>query len=395
MLVRRRPDHSIVAGASVYGPNYAFHKETVVDVNYDGKTDFGTETALPILAANLPQQFDPYQMVDDVAWSHMGGKEYVRSSEQEVADTPGFNPDGLSRIRWYLANPMRGHRTVGDSGGPFEIRETRMADEEWIYGEQYGILGDPNEYEYNTTDVQVGTLFKQFKSPTDRTATPYDGTCDPEPDDTLAGVVCAPNAAGSFYFTDMNVTDFRMTPGGYNDHPTNANIRQFRFDFAGANAQPGDQFFPTGDFNFDGIVNACDIVLIQARLGATLDDTQPAVYDNGTPKDLGDDLNYNEYVFQGRTFQQLLMMLKMNGTDGAGGANNSAVTASDVAAAESLICPGDVDGSQTCDLGDLNIVLFNFGSSGAPGANGDVNCDGQTDLADLNIVLFNFGTTCS
>ncbi|MCA9293625.1 MAG: hypothetical protein KDA20_07410 [Phycisphaerales bacterium] len=55
----------------------------------------------------------------------------------------------------------------------------------------------------------------------------------------------------------------------------------------------------------------------------------------------------------------------------------------------------NVDGSpdQSVSLGDLNIVLFNFGSSGnTPGTMGDTDCDGDTDLADLNNVLFSFGS---
>ncbi|MCA9293626.1 MAG: hypothetical protein KDA20_07415 [Phycisphaerales bacterium] len=46
----------------------------------------------------------------------------------------------------------------------------------------------------------------------------------------------------------------------------------------------------------------------------------------------------------------------------------------------------------TVDLTDLNLVLFNFGTSVTPGANGDTNCDGTVDLTDLNAVLFDFGS---
>lgn len=57
-------------------------------------------------------------------------------------------------------------------------------------------------------------------------------------------------------------------------------------------------------------------------------------------------------------------------------------------------CPGDADGSGVVDLADLNLVLFNFGSTVLNGTNGDVNSDGGVDLADLNLVLFNFGNSC-
>ncbi|MCA9293984.1 MAG: hypothetical protein KDA20_09235 [Phycisphaerales bacterium] len=57
-------------------------------------------------------------------------------------------------------------------------------------------------------------------------------------------------------------------------------------------------------------------------------------------------------------------------------------------------CTGDADGDNAVTLQDLNIVLFNFGNTVAPGTNGDVDGDGAVTLNDLNIVLFNFGTVC-
>ncbi|MFG0292074.1 MAG: PEP-CTERM sorting domain-containing protein [Phycisphaerales bacterium JB050] len=55
-------------------------------------------------------------------------------------------------------------------------------------------------------------------------------------------------------------------------------------------------------------------------------------------------------------------------------------------------CPADVDGSNSVDLADLNIVLANFGQATD---SGDTNGDGTVDLADLNAVLAAFGTNCS
>lgn len=54
-------------------------------------------------------------------------------------------------------------------------------------------------------------------------------------------------------------------------------------------------------------------------------------------------------------------------------------------------CPSDVNGDNFVDLGDLNLVLANFGQT-TP--NGDTNGDGSVDLADLNAVLAAFGTEC-
>lgn len=57
-------------------------------------------------------------------------------------------------------------------------------------------------------------------------------------------------------------------------------------------------------------------------------------------------------------------------------------------------CVGDADGDGAVDLDDLNLVLFNFGTSVTPGTNGDLDGNGSVDLPDLNEVLFNFGNVC-
>ncbi len=54
-------------------------------------------------------------------------------------------------------------------------------------------------------------------------------------------------------------------------------------------------------------------------------------------------------------------------------------------------CLADIDLSGAVDLGDLNLILGNFGSDLGEG---DLNCDGIVDLADLNAVLGAFGTAC-
>jgi len=54
-------------------------------------------------------------------------------------------------------------------------------------------------------------------------------------------------------------------------------------------------------------------------------------------------------------------------------------------------CDGDVNGSGSVDLADLNLVLANFGTATDEG---DATGDGNVDLADLNLVLANFGSDC-
>jgi len=58
-------------------------------------------------------------------------------------------------------------------------------------------------------------------------------------------------------------------------------------------------------------------------------------------------------------------------------------------------CLGDIDDDDVVALGDLGIMLANFGTqSGAAYEDGDLDLDGDVDLADLGILLSAFGTTC-
>ena len=116
ILVRKRPFHSINAqGRSVYAPGYAWRKDVNHDVNYDEVIDFG----LPF-AGGGARVLQPYQSVDEFGWSHTGGKEYTRSRQQVMTDTPGFNPDAVSRLNYFVTNPQRGHRSRPTDDG-FEI----------------------------------------------------------------------------------------------------------------------------------------------------------------------------------------------------------------------------------------------------------------------------------
>lgn len=55
---------------------------------------------------------------------------------------------------------------------------------------------------------------------------------------------------------------------------------------------------------------------------------------------------------------------------------------------------GDINNDGVVDLGDLAVLLSNFGSSGATFDDGDFNADGVVDLADLALLLAAFGTSC-
>lgn len=314
-LVRKRPHHSIDEfGASVYGPEYAFHKDVRHDVNFDDIVDFGTEVNT-INTGEPARNVEHFQMVDDFAWSNQAGKEYVRDPQWELSDTPGVNPDAVSRFRYYIRNPYRGYRTTGNALAPFDIKPTSIADESFIYGEITNVFPGPTFLQYSTA-LDALTGYPLTKGPTDPAATRFTGSCDPEPDD-FANPGCLPNASGAYEFTDISIVGFKLTPGSFNDHPNDANRMQFRFI--------------RGDFNCDGAVNQIDRRLIEDRVGNTLDDTESAVYDpTPTSPASGDEVSYDRYLRQGVEFQLTLMMRDMDLTDGAGGTNADAITQSDV-----------------------------------------------------------------
>jgi len=365
-----------------------FRKETLHDSDFDGKLDFGTETG-PFFGGATPMPVQPLQRVDEVAWSNGGGKEYVFDSQDEVSDTPGYNPDAISRVAYYIGgNPMRGHRTRAIMDPPFfEIVPTRTADESWVHGQvPVGSLsGATPSLAYDASVDGDGN--RQTKAPTDQTATPYDGTCDPEPNDPGPDPGCTPNGAGSFLFTDLPVAGFALTPGTFNDA---GSITQFRFEVASGakSAAPGETLLD-GDLDGSGLVDCADLDLIRDRVGATLDDTFGAFDPQGQP--------YLEYTWQNESFQQMLMMLSMDDDDGMGGQNSAAVTLDDVEALRALVvftpgpCVGDANGDNMTNVFDFNAVTGSFGSETDCGRDGDVNGDGVVNVFDFNLVTGDFG----
>ncbi len=311
VLVRKRAFHSVnVNNVSVYELGYAWRKDVSHDVNFNGKIDCGNETI--VLGSNpgfgpttIETGLEPYQMVDDVAWSHLGGKEYVRSSEQEISDSPGFNPDAICRIRYFGRNPLLGARFNSDN----VLRPSRTADEEWIHGDILTVSTGPDQLRFEDGRV---------KGPTDPNGPFYDGSCNP---DTDPG--CLPVPDGVFQFADLsNLNQFRLTPGILNDNAA-LGITQFRFI--------------SGDLNFDSKVDVEDLYAAHAKLGATIDDTEPFVNDNGTPDDPSDDCSYIHWKWEGRNFNAILAMTKLNTADGAGGSNSPAVTTNDITAGRALV----------------------------------------------------------
>lgn len=361
VLVRKRPFHSLSGQTSLYdgqsgyvtSSRYAWRKDVNQDVDFDGKLDYngiGTVGGSPFppetpidseedqlyspLPTPAPSSLEPYQMVDDVAVSNGGGKEYVRSSEQEIANTPNFNPDALSRVAYYGTNPNRGDRLNSQS----QVVPTRSADEEFIYGE---------------IPVNATRLYDAVKS---------------------GGPTFPGQPAGS-RFTDISRTGFVMTPGNFNDGvttgPQGTTVTQFRW--------------VRGDFNFDGVVTCADRELMVARQGATLDDTTVYIDDRETPSTADDITITGWWKWQGREFNSVLAMVNFV-SDGA------AISAGDLAQFDAEFpglcvppCPADFNGDTFVDDGDFVVFAACYEAFIAEGAcaAADFNADGFVDDADF------------
>ena len=346
LLIRKRPHHSVVDGVSVYEQGYAMWKDENPDVDFDGKLDFGVEVPLTrdlgIPAAPPPSRLDPMQIIDEIAWSNAGGKEYVRTSEHELSDTPGFNPDAATRIRYFGANPMLGLRINSDG----ETVPTRTADESWIYGE---VTGASIDFTYDAA---------AYGAPTDQ---------------------------GGDGFMDISIDNagdvFKITPGDYNDH-AGTGIAQFRF--------------VVGDLDFDGDADADDLALFDAQLlGADFDATEDYIDpDTGMPIADPDNpgTNFQSYIFQNRLANAYLAARSLDPSDGQ---DAPSMADRDVLAA--LVGPVMCnDADFAAPLGELNffdvsafLSAFNAADSAA-----DLNSDGMFNFFDVSLFLSAYGAGC-
>ncbi len=346
LLMRRRPHHSVVDGVSVYEPGYAIWKDENPDVDFDGKLDFGIEIPLTrdlgIPAAPPPSRMDPMQIIDEIAWSNAGGKEYVRTSEHEISETPGFNPDAATRMRYYTANPMLGSRINSDG----QTVPTRTADESWIYGE---VTGASIDFTYDTA---------AYGAPTD------------------------PDGDG---FADISIENagdvFKITPGDFNDHAATG-LTQFRF--------------VVGDLDFDGDADADDLSLFDAELymadfDATEDYIDP---DSGMPIADPDNpgMNFQSYVFQNRLANAYLAARSLDPSDGLDFPSDA-----DRAVLAGLVGPmmcNDADfASPFSELNFFDVSAF-LSAFNAADASADLNSDGMFNFFDVSLFLSAYNAGC-
>ncbi len=371
ILIRKRPNHSMSGATSVYAPGYAWAKGINPDVNFDGRIDLnGVGTLVstgfaPAIEPSVQSQepgapptaaastLEPYQMVDEFGCVDGDGRTYFRNNEQKISDTPGGNPDGICRVAYYGTNPNRGWRTEHVT---LTTVRTRMADEEFFYGE---------------LDAAAITQMKFISDPL------YSGG-PTDPNGPHYNVSRVLDPAGSYLFDDVSRVGYHMTPGTFNDVNSTAiggaNVTQFRF--------------VRGDFNFDGVVNQADMQLIQSRLGASLDD-QIAIVDNRGTTATADDVNRTAWNWQGRDFNALLAMMGMNTTDGIAGANAAVVTQADINAEQLLVpCAADFNGVGGLTVQDIFDYL-NAWFAGLPSADfNHVNGITVQDIFDFLVAWF-------
>lgn len=389
MLVRRRPNHEINAqGQSVYHDGYAWKKDVSPDVDFNSRLDFGDEhtRGVPIWLADglsgdqtTALEMEPVQVVDEVAWSNAGGKEYNIPGrglrKAEFSETPGFNPDCLSRVR-YLVDALLIGSTINENTG--ELSWNSIADDSWIYGETLNVDPGTSTYTFYKPllepgpDAIAGTSDDELNLLTpvdpDGPTYSYDGLGDDNPlSAPFFEFSGARDPNGILLFEPHDATDFEFTPGAFNDATPGTPLdgtaiaRQFRY--------------VRGDANFDGVVNLFDYAAALDHVGMGLDDQTRLVRDFNTD-DPSDDVEYTGWKFQVQAFNTLLTLIRMDLTDGTTGEWNSGVTVTEAdAAALRALLPSDpdVDADGSIDINDLYEATQNPV---------DLDGDGDADLAD-------------
>ena len=411
LIVRRRPGHSLTtSGASSYAPEYGWKKDVTPDVDFNSRLDFGDEHTLGVpvyfgegLEGNQTTAFalEPVQIVDELTWSNAGGKEYNLSDRDllsnKISETPGFNPDALSRVRYDSVNPLVGWIIKGNSG---ELDHASLADESWIFGETLNV--QPGSADYTLykplleigDDLIAGTLDDELNhmAPVDPNGPTYsyDGPGDDNP---LTAPFFADSGAldpsGSLRFEPYDITGYRLTPNGFNDSSSGTPL-------ASTAIAQQDRFIP-GDFDFDGDVDCDDraIIAVAADEGWTLDDLRHDLVRDFNTSDPSDDVMYTGFARQAEVFNATLAMIRMDLADGSTGewtsgqviqsgkvvAWGGAVTSADLAAFDAVLNLPDSNGNGIPDACDSVRLCA------------DVNGDGSVSPADFSAWVAAFNTS--
>ena len=408
LIVRRRPEHSLTAqGSSNYGQGYGWKKDVSPDVDFNSRLDFGDEHTLgvPIYygegldgSQDSALAMEPVQIIDEIAWSNGGGREYNIRGRQllsnQISETPNFNPDAVSRVRYDSSNPLVGW-TVNPNDG--DLDRTSLADESWIYGET--INTQPGTADYTLykpllelgEDGLPGTADDElnYLAPVDPNGPTYSYTGLGDPSPLVAPFFefsGAQDPNGTLLFEPYDISGFRITPNGFNDAEPGTSLD-------GTPIGVQDRFVP-GDFDFDGDVDCDDRSMIELAVteGWTLDDLAHDFIRDFDTDDTSDDVLYTGYARQVEVFNATLAMLRMDLTDGSTGEWSSgqviqggfvvawggAVTQSDLAAFDAVLGLPDTNSNgvpDACESGRLCA---------------DVNMDGIVSPTDFSAWIGSF-----
>jgi hypothetical protein len=313
--------------------------------------------------SELDSAFHPFQMVDELSWSHRNGKEYTRNNFNEINENPDFQPDQVTRVFYW--NDWNADRVDGRGSwwqdSTSSCLDTEIGDESWVYGENRGNnrVSQTQWARYDTR--KPGGEARQSKSPTDPLY-PFKYTCSAtgDPDGTTGGTV---NSGGVFQKDyDLEASgNYYLTPGLANQTlDANDGMGQIKFCY--------------GDIDLDGDVDCADYNIVVA------------LYNGGTSSaDLDDTDMSGEYVYQGYGFQQVLLATELNIST-----SSETVQLADVQSHpfHGMSCDlGDVNGDGRVDLLDIEVVMKNIDRNPNGRIVGDVNRDGVIDASDIAIIL--------
>jgi len=197
------------------------------------------------------------QIIDALAWSHRGGREYAPTTDDELSETVGLNPDAVTRLAYQATAPEIGHRTrdrVNEAGrvSGYEVIPTSRADESFAYGVLDSGRFPEGVVYFDGFDFEG---WPQFYTPTDPAALPFPLTSeDPEPDRKPFGPALRPSDQGVLMLRDMELSGLTLTPNAVNEH--HSGVRQ--------------AVFVAGDADFDGRVTGADVAIAASLVGRGL-----------------------------------------------------------------------------------------------------------------------------
>jgi len=278
----------------------AYDDETVIDsASWDREEDIDSGTD----DSEIDAAYQPYQVIDEIAYSGDGEQEYTEFDDNELDYTPGTQPDALVRIACDKRFENNGERFDAES-------HRKGAYDAWAFG-------DINTSRYlDSAEAYAGVTLTGD-------SVFYDGGIACE-----IALVAAPGSG--------NPID--LTPGDLNDGASGS----------AAGHEGGSKY----DYDCDGDVDCNDRELLQAAIAAT------ANLDEGSS---------TQYVHQAQAARTILMMAQTDGSNGSLGTGGSTVDSDDLDAFDDANCAlacntgcpimGDYNGDGWIDMADLSAAI--------------------------------------